>query len=408
MENQAILCVEFSFILLFCRISLTQDFTECRISGNPRRMLSYQFAFVHNNKLYEIIFLPLYDKRLPLSIALGHIFDLLEWESYDYRPTRRFRSFVSVDSSDRPVYQDYRLVKEAEKNALFYVDADGKPFNITIEEFNLLDLEIQEKRYGYVSPENYAQLSPYLKKHKYKVAKLYHKWNDFSVTKMYNSAVTIICHAGKVDLSALEFKDFESDIFRTTTEIQGGIVSMMPKLFHPSSGRTYWRYYPCMIDFRDTMCYAPAKQKKLADLGECIGVPKIDIDPDVKNDMDTFLSQKPAAFFEYVSTDSVITLLYSSRIFGYNKKLPITLSSAAAAMAKHILSDYFACKSDDDFNLYYRGLVKKSKGIVRKNGNAGFVEATNLEPVNDKAMLVQQMATNTYPGGVNGSSIIGK
>ena len=85
------------------------------------------------------------------------------------------------------------------------------------------------------------------------------------------------------------------------------------------------------------MCHAPSGKKKLKDLGEVLGVEKIDIDSSRKDHMKNLLAESPDLFMEYASTDSVITVLYASALYGYNCTPPVTVTSATAGVMKETM-----------------------------------------------------------------------
>lgn len=90
---------------------------------------------------------------------------------------------------------------------------------------------------------------------------------------------------------------------------------------------------------RDTMLLTPAASKGLKALGELVGQPKIDLDPDpatdqfYKENMDVLLAEQPELFEKYALNDAVICVRYADRVIDQcksllgKKKLPATLTS---------------------------------------------------------------------------------
>lgn len=123
--------------------------------------------------------------------------------------------------------------------------------------------------------------------------------------------------------------------------------------------------------------------------------------------MSQLLENDPVTFMNYASTDAVITLLYSSALYGLNNTPPITITSATASVMKQTMMDYMKVEKTNDFNLKYRGLRKVSHGNFKLQDRPGYVEASSLEPLSDKANSVQYYASQAYHGGYNGCSEVG-
>ena len=106
------------------------------------------------------------------------------------------------------------------------------------------------------------------------------KSNDFGDYRKCALEITLVCHAGIVDLSAFKddifgFRKKNGHIMPYLKSIQGGMASIYPYFTNVPTAKEYWKFYPVNILFRDTMCFAPAEGKSLAILGNCVDVPKI-------------------------------------------------------------------------------------------------------------------------------------
>ena len=223
--------------------------------------------------------------------------------------------------------------------------------------------------------------------------------------------IILLCHAGKADLTTFDFSDSE-DILPMLSDIQGGLVTLQSHALYPSSPSEPHKFYPINLTVRDTMCFAPANKKSLDSLGQAIGVPKIDIPQHYKADMLTFLRRKTVAYADYAINDSVVTLCYAGELWGYNKQMPITVSSAAARAAVPVIADYLGIEFDGStearrqFDRLFRGLMRVNLGLISKGD--GFVNNTSLEAINDNAKLLQLYAENAYKGGYNACTRVGK
>lgn len=227
--------------------------------------------------------------------------------------------------------------------------------------------------------------------------------NDFSHANKSALSVTILCHAGKADLTTFDTSvDYDLDILPRLSEVQKGLVSLRATFAHPPLPSTYWRFYPLKLSVRDTMCFAPDGSRSLAALGAAVGVEKIDVAESDKNDMAGFLKRDPLAYLEYASNDSLVTLSYAGSLWGWNVEMPITVTSAAAKHARKEIDRILGGVDGP-----YRGLEKVSCDLVKNLDRPGYTRDTRLVPVSQEADLFQRCCMNAYHGGWNGSSRIG-
>ena len=147
--------------------------------------------------------------------------------------------------------------------------------------------------------------------------------------------IYLVGHFTRADVPA--FSDFKnltqmmSSVRNTFLSIDGHIAVDIPC----SDGSMV----PLKILLRDTMLLTPAASKGLKALGELVGQPKIDLDPDpakdqfYKENMDILLAEKPELFERYALNDAVICVRYADRVIEQSKtllgkvKLPATLTS---------------------------------------------------------------------------------
>jgi len=356
--------------------------SEWQTTPTGRDMLSWQFALVDGTDLVEFVFLKDGSKNLSLDIALGCILDHLNIANpIDVRTIYRYK-YCADWINDVPIEVITSDKKEAIENCQ-YVYRSQKGFT---KELIYSMPDCKKKR----SERDWAY---------------FHKYNDYSSVKRIN--ITFVCHAGMGDLSGLDYG--ENNILTHLTDIQGGLVSMNSIYFAPKSLRNVnnTRLYPVTLSVSDTMCHAPAGKKKLEDLGKVLGIEKVEIGQECKNNMKQFFVENSTQFLEYASTDSVITMLYASAMYGYNNSMPVTITSATAKVMKKTMMDYLGCKSTENFNRIYRGLELVRHGKVRSENRAGFVEATSLDPISNDANTIQQYASQAYHGGYNSCSEVG-
>lgn len=219
--------------------------------------------------------------------------------------------------------------------------------------------------------------------------------------------VCLICHTGLGDLTGFEKSEF---LCRHLTSVQGGVVTLQPVRMDIKSLQNvnHASIYPVTLSIADSMCHAPVKMMKLEDLGNVIGVPKIDVSKEVKEHMSSFLVDDPVGFMDYASTDSVISMMYSSALYGYNNTPPVTITSATAKVMRKTMMGYLGCETGAEFDRMYRGLERVCHGKVeRDDGRPGYIENTSLEPINDKTNFVQQYCSKAFHGGYNSCSEVG-
>ena len=341
-----------------------------------REMLSWQYAFVDGADLVEFVFLKDGDEDLSLMDALGCILDHLDkYEAVDIRTIRRYK-YCTGWKNNKPVEVVTDDVKDARRNCKYVFRSD---IGFTHELIQKMPDKFVKR-----GDRDWAWFHTYL---------------DFSLVESIK--VCIVCHAGKVDLSALSYG--KKNLLRHLTDIQGGLVSLQPVRYAPRSMKNVniTSVYPVSLSIADTMCHAPAGKKKLKDLGEVLGIEKVDIDTAQKEHMKVLLANDPDLYMEYASTDSVVTVLYASALYGYNNALPVTITSATAGVMKETMMKYLECESTEEFNRVYRGLEKVKHGNYKIPDRPGFVEATSLEPISNDANTIQYFASQGYHGGYN-------
>lgn len=360
--------------------------------GDPRQILSYQFAVVWEDSLLEYVFLNFKDELLDLRDALAVIMTDLKFKSFDGRKYMKFRACTGFDDSGKATYEIFEgkphLIASANRiHPLFKDGESGKyePVTWTIAQGHALG---KINQYARSKDRDWLWSFPH-----------------YNFPESYD--VTLVSHFGRVDLSALK-----ENFFRYASEVQGGIMTLDFPIKLNCKARTKglcanYYCYPLRLSLRDTMSQAPAGSKSLDALGEVVGIPKLKDDSIDKSRMDKLLKEDPALFFDYASRDSVVTLLYSSRLYGSNCEMAPTLTSAAATAFRGLMSEYLGCSGTEDFDKVYRGLEKVGRGKVKNENGPGYLDVSSKEPVSSDANLVQLFASESFHGGFNGSFRIG-
>ena len=332
------------------------------LKGDKRDILTWQFAVIYQKNLYEFVFVRMRDEYLlPIDYALGYILKFIGFSSYDERSMYLYESLKKVfnNGEEKIEIEKYKTKQEAVDNA-----------DIPYESEKMYKRIINKENINYLP-------------------------------------VTLVCHAAKFDLSALQRKDVINEILKRCIEVQGGLVTNIPIITFPldplNNSTSHPRKFAVKLNIRDTMCHAPAKSKSLESIGKALGFQKIDIPIETKSHMDEFLINCPAEYMEYSSTDSVVTLLYCSTLYGYNRTPPITLTSATAKIAQQFIAEYLYCTSKSEFERMYRGVQRVVKGTEQLDNNR-IHQITNLEACSHSADFVQLLAAKSYSGGYNDCS----
>ena len=217
--------------------------------------------------------------------------------------------------------------------------------------------------------------------------------------------VTLLAHYGMADLSAFGAPEFQKDLMVRLSKVQGGVVTIQTTGALVGVIDDGGSFQKVLLDVRDTMAYAPAGKKKLADLGRAIEFPKVELPEGMIEHMDELWANNLPLYLEYAVNDAVVCLIYAKALFGTENKLPITANSAAARVAKTSIKKYFGCTDDDTFNARYRGLVRVKNGM--SYGPEGLVPFESLCPMSIDVASVLNMSSIAYHGGLNASSLIG-
>lgn len=364
--------------------------------GEPRTLLSWQFSLVWGDCLYEYIFFNHKGSLLSLDIALSKILDDLGFDSYLSSLYSWQEACVGFDALGKPIWDrfeetDNDLVAAADfVHPLFFNDLSGKwePASYTISEGHQNGLIDKFAKRG---------CRPW-------------KWSNLKRKFPTKHNVTLICHTGKVDLTTL-LTETDGSILRYVSEVQGGTISLQPVsrfIKSRSKGHVGSSFvFPLTLNFRDTMAQAPAGKKSLAALGDAIKVPKLSDKHINKSDMKATLSKHPKLYVEYACRDATVTMLYASAIYGYNREMAVTITSAGARVFKASMVEYFGLSSDKEFDSYYRGIERVKKGLVKNMVNPGFLNATAKQPRTEVIRDILMYASESYHGGLNTSTCIG-
>lgn len=377
--------------------SLVIGFDSEWYGDDTRKMLSWQFALIHGKQLVEYVFLKRYFADAPasddlwLELALARILDDLQSPAYKRiraSDVVRYQYIYDIDTATGAFIEKTTTSWDIANSEGKYAYVNGKPTDILVSSI-----------VNDISAFNFGA-------------------GDWSTCKrmLRNGAldevhVTLVSHATKVDITTLYQKGaYRKEILRYLTEAGGSVFSMRPIYMNVNSvaPRGAWNYfYPIVLHIRDSICSAPADASSLAALGDVVGVPKLELPDGSKANMDQVLMKTPALYMDYASRDAVIAMLYTSAVYGINKRQAVTILSAGTNVLKNTMSAYHGVSDTEDFDRVYRGLQVVKRGLVRNPDRAGFIEARSLDPLNRDAGNLQNDASQAYQGGYNSCSDVG-
>lgn len=375
--------------------------TEFVCVGDERYILTWQFAFSDTDMgiIHEVVFYSLYGERISMETALAWIVE--KYRLFDVPFVHQSKSGYRIRSTQRwPV----PVKGVGGKSEIVYCDSYDDALTTCTDKRYLERLKASttvmadgRKRYHRMADANDVG---YI--------------NDYSRFNAFAIPVTLLFHCGIADLPGFGFSDVDTDdILKHVSSISGGVVSLECFFLYPTLLHKHWSFRPIRVDVRDSMNFAPEKTRSLDILGEAVGVPKIKLPAGYsKDNMLDFWRNCPVEFLEYAITDCIVTICYSSVLWGYNTAMPVTISSGAVRACVPILKEYFGCTDKDgmdDYNAKFRGLEIRNKGLVKKwkNGKSKISQYNELVPVDDAADTLIRYAKNAYKGGYNACLKVG-
>ena len=196
--------------------------------------------------------------------------------------------------------------------------------------------------------------------------------------------------------------DREPDILRAVISASAGMVSPKPvEWVLPGEN---WRWArPVVVSIRDTMAQSGAA--KLSELGDAVGVAKLDVPGDWITRMDEYLITHPAEFLDYASNDAVIALEYASQMYGEDQEVALTLPTAAARAVRGIITAEIAERSGHaNFNGVFGGLekvAKKTEQTVSIENQLAYYRQRELQPLDGAAATWIHACALSFRGGYN-------
>lgn len=325
-----------------------------------REIMSWQYAFVLDSAVSEYVFLRKSVNMLPFDLGLGRVLDEMPDKPVDTRYVRRYTSLGDYDATCKQrVEHTFASASEAESHA----------------------------------------------QDTYPDGRLYHVLEDWTGTKHH--PIVLLCHAGKACLSSFAMDDWYGKyVMMKCAEIQGGVVNTHPIRIYPKSvsyeltkSRNTWKY-PVQLSVSDTVCHAPSDARKITDLGKVLSIDVSLLEGTDVRTLNRLFADDPIAYMEYCSLTVLIPLLYAGQLYGYNRLLPMTITSATARMVRTSITDYLGCRRSD-FDDMYRGMKNVRHGLHKSSDGQGLVPNYSRDPISAEAESAQRIFAKAYHGGYN-------
>lgn len=116
--------------------------------------------------------------------------------------------------------------------------------------------------------------------------------------------------------------------------------------------------------------------------------------------LDKYLSFSSIKYLQYACMVNTSILVFESKIWGVNRSIPCTVTSAACNVAQNFIGNDLECSDIDDFHRTYSG-VKPVQGKLRLTMQEKFARTGVFYPINDDAESVQRFGSLSYSGGCN-------
>jgi hypothetical protein len=221
--------------------------------------------------------------------------------------------------------------------------------------------------------------------------------------------IYLVGHFTRADLPM--FHEFRAEAKRSLNNVRNTFVSIenfIPMTIEDRDGNEIESF---RIRLRDTILLAPANAKKLADIGEMLGIEKIELHEDraaerkIKENMKQFRGENWPLFRDYAIRDAEICTEYAERVIRqYDDlfdqfKMPLTLTSFGS---KLVIADWENRGWEPN-----EVLGKEEKTQPRFDKKRGFSVKETINPYLQDVHFEQDFVTETYHGGRNEQFLFG-
>ncbi|MER9642399.1 DNA polymerase [Mesorhizobium sp. M0239] len=221
--------------------------------------------------------------------------------------------------------------------------------------------------------------------------------------------IYLVGHFTRADLPM--FHEFRGEAKRSLNNVRNTFVSIenfIPMTIEDRDGNEIESF---RVRLRDTILLAPANAKKLADIGEMLGIEKIELHKDraaerkIKENMKQFRGENWPLFRDYAIRDAEICTEYAERVIWqydalFNQfKMPLTLTSFGS---KLVIADWENHGWDPN-----EVLGKEERVQPRFSKRRGYTIKETITPYFEDVHFELDFVTETYHGGRNEQFLFG-
>ncbi|MEI8698130.1 DNA polymerase [Mesorhizobium sp. ISC15] len=221
--------------------------------------------------------------------------------------------------------------------------------------------------------------------------------------------IYLVGHFTRADLPM--FHEFRGEAKRSLSNVRNTFVSIenfIPMTIEDHDGNEIESF---RIRLRDTILLAPANAKKLADIGDMLGMEKIELHKDraserqIKENMKQFREENWPVFRDYAIRDAEICTEYAERVIRqydtlFNQfKMSLTLTSFGL---KLVISDWENQGWEPN-----EVLGKEEKTQPRFDKKRGYSVIETVNPYLEDVHFELDFVTETYHGGRNEQFLFG-
>lgn len=361
-------------------------------TGHPDNAISYNFSVVIDDYVLTAIFFVFDDVVCNLSIdyLLGRFLDCFMLPArYDRRKVISFEYIPYLTPSGKPKVCSSTAFKDAQKHAAYYFDCSRNVATAIPKD--------KPPKLNSTTTTNYKLVR---------------------TTCNYKSniviPITLLLNFGLKFFSSVDIaRKYSSNFLKTHSNI---ITDLHHGIFTSQSFNHYvssyvfsgWNHcYLLNIDIRDAVC--------LNCCGNDNSVPEIygkycdcyqydfnvkGFEGNFKRLLDKYLAFCPLKYLQYACSVNNNILIFQSRIWGINRSMPCTVTSAACKVAQDFICKDLSCSNIIDYHKIYSG-VKEVSNKLRLTLQNQFARNSVRFPISDAAETVQRFGSLSYAGGCN-------
>ena len=357
--------------------------------GQPDNVISYNFSVVIDAYVLTAIFFVFSDVVCNLSIdyLLGRFLDIFAFGNrYDRRNFISFEYIPYLTPSGKPKVCSSSSKHDSNSHAAYLFDkTNNRATTIPITD------EPKSNSCDYKRVKTTCD---------------YKSHRCLPITLLLNFGLKFF---SSVDITSKYSSNFLISHSNIITELHHGIfTSQSFRHFVHSYVECGWNHcYLLDIDIRDAVC--------LNCCGNDNSIPEIygkycdcyqydfnvkGFEGNFKRLLDKYLAFCPLKYLQYACSVNNNILIFQSRIWGINRSMPCTVTSAACKVAQDFISKDLSCSNIIDYHKIYSG-VKEVSNKLRLTLQNQFARNSVRFPISDAAETIQRFGSLSYAGGCN-------